>query len=972
MKIARYLAAVALVLSVVSPASSDAEASAAFGRRLAQVLASMREEGPERTLASSLSLVSEAERTFGPESLELARALAVQAQVLGHARGLGELAVTPGAGVEAAARSLAIVEKVYPPGHEEVAKAVWALAVAHDGIGEHAESARLKERTLLLQEALFGPEHTDVAWSMVELSGAYLRIARYAEALDLARRAETIWTATDGADSRRVASAVQAQGLARRGLGDVAGAEILLQRALAIRERFLESPSGPFVVSQTLQHLGAALAERGDYAQAQSVLERCLDLREKRLGPQNHQTGLALVELAEVLRRQGELPAARAAVERALAIHESANGPEHPAVASDLHSLAEVLADLGEPARPLAVRALAIREARLGADHPSSAETRLLLARLTADDGEALALLRRSVDATGLAVFHPLAARAWHDLARRQLRAGDRAAAIESALRAEDGARQWLRLALRSLDERGALAAAASVTRGLPVALAALGPDSGPDAVARVFDAVVRSRALVLDEMAARHRAARAADDPEIARLEGVLTARRERLARLALRTAGDGAAAYRELVDGARREKEAAEAELAQRSLAFREERDLGERGLAAVRAALGAGDALVAYVQYRADPSASAAYAAFVVRGAAVRFVPVGDGDRVETAVARWRAELVERRSGATGGTLRRAVWDAPSGLLDGASRVFLVPDGALHLVSFAALPEGPGRYLIESGPRLHYLSAERDLVAPAGAQGRGLLAFGDPDFDRGATAPRRLAAAVFRSATPSCGPFADLRFARLPASGPEVAGLPFGRSGDDTTRLRGAAATEDAVKARASGRRVLHLATHAFFVGDGCRRAAGVPELQPLLRTGLALAGANRRATAPADGEDGILTAEEIASLDLRGLEWAVLSACGTGVGAITAGEGVFGLSRAFRTAGAGTTVMSLWPVDDEATRRFMQALYRARFLDGRTTDESVHAASLQILRERRARGRSDHPFYWAPFVASGAWR
>ena len=100
--------------------------------------------------------------------------------------------------------------------------------------------------------------------------------------------------------------------------------------------------------------------------------------------------------------------------------------------------------------------------------------------------------------------------------------------------------------------------------------------------------------------------------------------------------------------------------------------------------------------------------------------------------------------------------------------------------------------------------------------------------------------------------------------------------------------------------------------------------------------------------------------------------MLSACGTGVGAVTAGEGVFGLSRAFRTAGAGTTVMSLWPVDDEATRRFMQALYRVRFVDGRTTDEAVHAASLQILRERRARGRSDHPFYWAPFVASGDWR
>jgi CHAT domain-containing protein/tetratricopeptide (TPR) repeat protein len=969
-----------LALGWPAPLRADDDPSAAFGRRLTRFLESMRAEGPDRALVSAAALVADAERTFGPESLELARALAVQSQAIGHMRLVGQVAVAPEAGVAAAARSLAIVEKVRDPAHEDVAEAVWTLAVAHDVVGEHAESARLMERALSLQEAIFGPDHSDVAWSMVELSNAYLRIARYAEALDLARRAETTWTATDGADSRRVASALQAQALATQRLGDVAGAEQLLRRALAIRERLIDDKAGPFIVSQTLQYLGVALAERADYAQARSVLERCLDLRERRLGPQNHHTGLALLELAEVLRQQGELPAARAAVERALAIHEAANGPGHPAVASDLHRLAEVTADLGRPvdALPLAARALAVRAGRLGEDHPSTAETRLLVARLTADDSAALAQLDRAVESVSLSLgrFHPLTSRAWRARASRQLAAGDRAGAIASALRAEDGAREWLQLALRSLDERGALAAAAGAARGLPIALAALGPDSDADSVVRVLDAVVRSRALVLDEMGARHRAARAAGDPEVARLENALAARRERLARLALREPGDAAAPYRALVEEARRDKEAAEGALAQRSLAFREERDLEARGLAEVRSALGPRDALVAYVQYRPEPGAADAYAAFVVREQAVSFVPLGAAAPVDAAIARWRGAVVADRHrpavGDSEASLRRAIWDAPAARLAGASRVFLVPDGALHLVSFAALPTDRRRYLLETGPRLHYLSAERDLVpAAADVRGRGLLAFGDPDFEGGAH-PVRMASAstAFRSATPSCGPFADLRFARLRASGPEVAGLPF--DPEHALRLRGADATEAAVKERAAGHRVLHLATHAFFVGEGCRAERGAGDLQPLLRTGLALAGANRRATAPPDGEDGILTAEEIASLDLRGLEWAVLSACGTGVGAVTAGEGVLGLARAFRTAGAGTTVMSLWPVDDEATRRFMQALYRARFVDGRSTDEAVHAASLEVLRERRARGRSDRPFYWAPFVASGAWR
>jgi CHAT domain-containing protein len=143
-------------------------------------------------------------------------------------------------------------------------------------------------------------------------------------------------------------------------------------------------------------------------------------------------------------------------------------------------------------------------------------------------------------------------------------------------------------------------------------------------------------------------------------------------------------------------------------------------------------------------------------------------------------------------------------------------------------------------------------------------------------------------------------------------------------------------------------------------------------PLLLSGLALAGANRRNEAGPNEEDGILTAEEIASLDLSGVEWAVLSACETGVGEVRAGEGVFGLRRAFQVAGARTLIMSLWSVEDEATRAWMGYLYRARLEEKKDTAESVRAASLAVLEERRAKGESTHPFYWGAFVAAGDWR
>jgi CHAT domain-containing protein len=100
--------------------------------------------------------------------------------------------------------------------------------------------------------------------------------------------------------------------------------------------------------------------------------------------------------------------------------------------------------------------------------------------------------------------------------------------------------------------------------------------------------------------------------------------------------------------------------------------------------------------------------------------------------------------------------------------------------------------------------------------------------------------------------------------------------------------------------------------------------------------------------------------------------VLSACETAAGDFRSGEGILGSQRAFRMAGASTVVMSLWPVDDKATRRFMQRLYTLRLSEGRDTAAAVQGAMLSILSKRRRKGLSTDPFYWAGFVGSGDWR
>jgi CHAT domain-containing protein len=126
---------------------------------------------------------------------------------------------------------------------------------------------------------------------------------------------------------------------------------------------------------------------------------------------------------------------------------------------------------------------------------------------------------------------------------------------------------------------------------------------------------------------------------------------------------------------------------------------------------------------------------------------------------------------------------------------------------------------------------------------------------------------------------------------------------------------------------------------------------------LYSGVALAGANRRAKAAPTDEDGVLTAEEVASLDLSAAELVVLSACESGLGTVVDGEGVFGLRRAFEVAGARRLVLSLWRVRDDDAQFWMRAFYEAQ---GRTSgDVAAGAASLHLLRARRAAGFASDP-------------
>ena len=181
-----------------------------------------------------------------------------------------------------------------------------------------------------------------------------------------------------------------------------------------------------------------------------------------------------------------------------------------------------------------------------------------------------------------------------------------------------------------------------------------------------------------------------------------------------------------------------------------------------------------------------------------------------------------------------------------------------------------------------------------------------------------------------------------------------------------------------------RILHLATHGFFldqepaapsadddnVGAGAVRKRLKRADNPLLRSGIVLAGANTVGDkdGPARAEDGWVTAEEIALLNLQGTELVVLSACQTGLGDIKTGEGVYGLRRAFLHAGARTLVTSLFEVPDAETRELMKRFYTG-IADGAGARHALHSAQAAFLVERRQTRGAAHPFFWASFVFVG---
>ncbi len=701
----------------------------------------------------------------------------------------------------------------------------------------------------------------------------------------------------------------------------------------------------------------------------------------------------------------GKYSQAKPLYEKALAIDKDAIGEKHPTYATLLSSMAMLDQRTGNVtgAESLYQQALAIRKESLGDKHPSYATS--------------LKSLAEFYDSTGnFAKAAPLAAQGLQ-IYRDEL---DATAGVQS---------EWQQL---KMAETGWY----YLNAYLSISADAKTPAADVYAKVLTWKGAVSARQQAMRRL---REQTQASHSPAIAKLFNDLASASRELSNQSQVIPSPGTEnKHQQLLTQLSDQVENLQQQLAAQSSEFRHELDQQRRTPDDIRRALPADTALLDLVEYfrlispqgkpkQSTPSRS--LVAFIVRpDKPVERIELGPVAPIDSAIEAWRKTFgVSSTTSDPAQQLRQLIWTKIEPSLAGTKTVLISPDGETANFPWSALPgKQPGTYLVEDMaiavvpiPRLlpelladsKPTSSQSASSAPtansspieiAPAEQPSLLVIGDVNFDAD---PGRLPIGMLAQSAPHGArggkPF---HWPALPGTRTEIVSIAdsFEQQFPDAKikKLRDANATKGAVVSLLDKYRYVHFATHGFFASDDGKAASAVeagrnansaalPSIDhqitgyhPGLLSGLVLAGANLPAVEGKD--DGVLTALEVGSLDLRHVDLATLSACETGLGKVAGGEGILGLQRAFQISGAKSVMATLWKIHDDASRSLMIDFYENLWRKKMSKVEALRQAQLTMLREGIKRGLelpddqppdNAHrlpPYYWAPFVLSGDWR
>jgi CHAT domain-containing protein/tetratricopeptide (TPR) repeat protein len=858
-----------------------------------------------------------------------------------------------------AERALALAQQTLGPDDAYVALLTWDLAEVTYSSGKPAEARPELERALQVLAAKLGPEHPQAILVKTRLGSVCVALGELSKADQLLNQALESAEKTLGEDDPIVAAILKSLAILHGERHDLAKAEREDLQALAILERSGLTEQG--IYGDLLNNVGLVYKDMREFDKAQTYFERDLRFVEQHYGTSPALSKI-LSNLGIVARQTKDYAAAEKYYLRALDLKEKFVGPQHPEYAAVLMNLANVYASEGDYRKALDthLRALKIFEIDLA-------------------PGE----------------FPPIFSLA--NVAKDYAALGDFANANRVQSRLEAAVEEDIALNLALGSERQKLVyldyAAQRTERAISLNLQLEPGDS--QAAATAATSLLQRKGRVLDATTDTLAALRKHSAPEDQVLLDQLKEASTQFARVALGGPQNQQSAeeYRKSLHDLQEKKETLENVISHHNEQFRAQSQ--PVTLAAVLSAIPDDSALLEYVTYRpfnpkaqtdAEQFGNLHYGAYVLRrDAAPRGVDLGDAKTIDALVEKFRAALRDpARNDAPrlARVLADRVFQPVQSLVAEGKRLLISPDGQLDLIPFETLRDAQGRYLVERFS-VTYLSTGRDLLrmqVPRSSRSAPVIVadpfFGEPEGTLVANAlPPQAKLASARTARRSITTgtdFSSLYFAQL--SGTKAEAQNISALFPEARLLTGKQASEDALE-HLNAPKILHIATHGFFLqdagpqsgspasrsGDGGRVTVGLEN--PLLRSGLALSGANLVKNGKGEG---ILTALEASNLDLWGTKLVTLSACDTGVGEVKNGEGVYGLRRSFFLAGAETLVMSLWPVSDRVTREMMTAYY-AGLKRGLGRGEALRQAELSMMKRKGRR----HPFFWASFIQSGEW-
>lgn len=903
----------------------------------------------------SLALVAFVQKEMG--RYENARPVYMQLpQLMSKARGeaspshaimlhnLGDLHLDMGEWEKAKAAfdsALKIAKQAFGERDQNYANTLNSMAVTNEYLGDYLAAEANHKQAVRIRFETLGPKHVDYAHSLLNLGWFYGNsLGDSTKAEQLLKEAINIYRDASGEKSAFYARGIDFLATLYTNSQRYESAEPLYREALEIR-RVLRGEES-FEYTTSLENLGVMLMNQGKYADAEPLLLKVLEITKKLAGEESARLVISLNNLAYLNQATGRRKQAHEWQQQSVAICREAYGKADPTYADALGRLAISYALIGDPTRglPLAEEALAIAHKCM--EHNSTFQSeRQQLAMRTA--------LWTHLDR-------------YLDVARQSnVASGDMYSAV--------------------LGWKGAVSARQGEIRRL-------------------------------------HRQLRNTGNAEIVRLEDELDAAVRNLAVLSRHSDPDNQE-RRFRIEELSEKVETLQKELTKYSVELGKQQEAKQRRWNDVATVLPDEVLLVDFISCqrfgafeKGNPGKSVLTAYVLRKDRPVEYVEFGPVEPIASAIEKWRTYFGQGREGQEAGhQLRKLVLEPLQIHFAGAKAVLISPNGLTAPIPWAALPgRAPGSYLLQE---IAIATIPIPSLLPGLVENKGkefppsLLLVGDVDFG-----------GTLSAADPLLGSRGAVRgeefykWEALPGTGREVSAINdvfnklFGTQKSVTlTRDR---ATKGAVRVETAKHPYVHFSTHGFFSAplslDGGGSAsdakggrgstADVSGLHPGLLSGLVLTGANQR---PEPGQDdGILTALEVAELDLHNVELATLSACETGLGQSAGGEGLLGLQRSFQSAGAKTVVASLWKVSDSATKELMVRFYSNLWNSERkmTKLEALREAQLWMMEQGAANplvrqevlGRglreveSDivvqtgklPPYFWAAFVLSGDWR